>query len=148
MAPPGALAKPSREGQTPLLWHGRCLISESRKGVCLRSCPLGPLGVSSDSEPKVTRCWCGPEGTCDPGQAGFSASLMLSQVPSNWNGTEVVFYSLVVLRSSGKSSRDLGGVRGLHAHVIRYWCRLEGQYTNFYKITFSFKSLLLLGFII
>ena len=25
----------------------------------------------------------------DPGQAGFSASLMLSQVPSDWIGTEV-----------------------------------------------------------
>jgi hypothetical protein len=34
---------------------------------------------------------------------------MLSQVPHNWNGTEVVFHSLVVLRSHGESSRDLGG---------------------------------------
>ena len=25
MAPPGALAKPSWVGQTPLLWQGRCL---------------------------------------------------------------------------------------------------------------------------
>ena len=45
------------------------------------------------------------EGICDPGQAGFSASLMLSQVPCDWIGTEVVFYSPVVLRSRGNSSR-------------------------------------------
>jgi hypothetical protein len=30
---------------------------------------------------------------------------MLSQVPHDWIGTEVVFHSLVVLRSRGKSSR-------------------------------------------
>jgi hypothetical protein len=56
-----------------------------------------------------------PEWTCDPGQAVFSSSLML--VPRDWNGTEVVFYSLVVLRSYGESSRDLGegGVRQLGA---------------------------------
>jgi hypothetical protein len=59
--------------------------------------------------PKVTRCWCRPEGICDPDQAGFSASIMLSQVPSDWNGTEVVFHSPEVLRSRGESSRDLGG---------------------------------------
>jgi hypothetical protein len=45
---------------------------------------------------------------CDPGLAGFSASLMLSQVQHNWIGTEVVFHSLVVQRSHGESSRDLG----------------------------------------
>ena len=38
--------------------------------------PLGTLGVSVDSVPKVPWCWCRPEGTCDPGQAGFSASLI------------------------------------------------------------------------
>jgi hypothetical protein len=76
----------------------------------------------------VTRCWCQLKGTFDPGQARFSASLMLSQVPRDWNGTEVVFHSilsqvprdwnrievvfhsLVVLRSCGESSRDLGAV--------------------------------------
>jgi hypothetical protein len=72
------------------------------------------LGVSADSTPKVTRCWCWPEGSCDSGQAWFSASLMLSQVPSDWNGTEVVFHSPVVLRSCADSFRDLGGVRQLH----------------------------------
>jgi hypothetical protein len=36
--------------------------------------------MSADSAPKVTWCWRGPEGTIDPGQEGFPASLMLSQV--------------------------------------------------------------------
>ena len=38
------------------------------------------------------------------------ASLMLSQVPLDWIGTEVVFHSPVILRSCGESSRDRGGV--------------------------------------
>ena len=71
---------------------------------------LGTLGVSADSVPKMPRCWCRLEGTCDPGQAGFSASLMLSQVPHDWIGAEVVFHSLVVLRTSGESSRGNLGV--------------------------------------
>jgi hypothetical protein len=37
---------------------------------------MGTLGVIADSVPKVLRCWCLPEGTCDPGHAGFSASLI------------------------------------------------------------------------
>ena len=37
---------------------------------------MGTLWVSADSEPKVPWCWHGPEGTCDPNQAGFSASLI------------------------------------------------------------------------
>ena len=65
--------------------------------------------MSADSAPKVTRCWRRLEGTCDPGQAGFSASLMLSQVLCDWIGTEVVFHSLVVLRSRGESSRGPWG---------------------------------------
>jgi hypothetical protein len=48
--------------------------------------PQRTLGVSANSAPKVTQCWRRPEGTRDPGQAGFSASLML--VPHDWNGTE------------------------------------------------------------
>ena len=52
----------------------------------------------------------------DPGQAGFSASLVLSQVPCDWIGTEVVFHSPVVQRSHGESSRGgLGGVCGFRA---------------------------------
>ena len=34
------------------------------------------LWVSADSTPKVPLCWRGPEGTCAPDQAGFSASLI------------------------------------------------------------------------
>ena len=52
-------------------------------------------------------------GDLDPGQAGSSASLVLPQVPNDWIGTEVVFHSLVVLRSHGESSRDLGGLHRL-----------------------------------
>ena len=71
--------------------------------------------MSANSSPKVTRCYCHLECTCDPGQAGFFASLKLSQVPRNWNGTEVVFHSPVILKSHGESSRDLGGICQLHA---------------------------------
>jgi hypothetical protein len=45
----------------------------------------------------------------DPDQAGFSASLVLSQVLRDWIGTDVVFHSPVVLRSRGKSSRGPWG---------------------------------------
>jgi hypothetical protein len=45
----------------------------------------------------------------DPGQAGFSTSLVLFEVPHDWIGTEVVFHSPVVLRSSGESSRGPWG---------------------------------------
>ena len=34
------------------------------------------LGVSADFVPKVTRCWHRLEGTCDPGHARFSVSLI------------------------------------------------------------------------
>jgi hypothetical protein len=37
---------------------------------------VGTLQVSADSMPKVPRCWRGPEETCDPDQARFSASLI------------------------------------------------------------------------
>jgi hypothetical protein len=55
------------------------------------------------------------EGICDPGQAGFSASLMLSQVQRDWFGTKVVFHLQVVLRSRGESSREPWGVSQLRA---------------------------------
>ena len=84
--------------------------------------PLGNLGVSDDSMPKVTWCWCRPEGTCDPGQARFFASLMLSQVLHDWNGTEVVFHSPEVLRSCGESSRDLEVSADSEFKVTRCWC--------------------------
>ena len=75
--------------------------------------------MSADSAHKVIRCWPRPEGTCDPGQARFSASLMLSQVPHDWFGTEVEFHTPVVLRLHGESSRDLGGVRQLRTPVSK-----------------------------
>ena len=110
MAPPGAPAKPSWARQTPLLWQGRCPdVWSPKRGLPWQLSSRDLEGVR-DSEPKVTRCWCRPEGTCDPGQARFSASLMLSQVPSDRNGKEVVFHSPVVLRFRGESSKDLGGV--------------------------------------
>ena len=37
---------------------------------------MGTLGVSADSVPKVHRCSSGLEATSDPGQPGFSASLI------------------------------------------------------------------------
>ena len=77
-------------------------MSRARNGVCLRSCPLDTFGTPT----QVTWSWRRQEGTCDPGQARFSAFLML--VPHDWNGTEVVFYSQVVLRRRGESSKDLG----------------------------------------
>jgi hypothetical protein len=40
---------------------------------------------------------------------------MVSLVPCDWNGTDVVFHSPVVLRSSGGTSQVLGGVCQLHA---------------------------------
>jgi hypothetical protein len=45
--------------------------------------------------------------------------LMLSQVPSDWIGTEVVFHSPEFLRSRGECSGDLGGVRRLRAQGDR-----------------------------
>jgi hypothetical protein len=33
---------------------------------------------------KEPRCWCGLEGTCDPDQAGFSASLINPLFISNF----------------------------------------------------------------
>ena len=37
---------------------------------------MGTLRVSADSALKVPQCWHGLEGTCDPDQVGFSASLI------------------------------------------------------------------------
>ena len=102
----------SPPGQCGYLSSGRdgAQMSGARNRICLRSCPLGTLGVSADSAPKVTWCWSRPKGPCDPGQASFSASLMVSRVLHDWNRTEVVFHSPVFLRLCGESSRDLGGV--------------------------------------
>ena len=66
--------------------------------------PLGDLGGVRQLCIQADRL----EGTCDPSQAGFSASLMLSQVLRVWNGTEVVFHSQVVLRLRRESLGTLG----------------------------------------
>jgi hypothetical protein len=54
----------------PASWQNLCSTHQSLET------PLGTLGVSNDSVSKVTQCWHQPEGTCDPGQAGFSCSLI------------------------------------------------------------------------
>jgi hypothetical protein len=90
MAPSGSHAKPSRTGKVP-----RCLeperglpqkLSFRDLGGCLQTlCPGDPVLVPTRRD-------------LDPGQAGFSASLVLSQVPHDWIGTEVVFHPPVVQR--------------------------------------------------
>ena len=105
MASSSTQAKPSQVGRTPVLWQGRCPDIWSLKGGLPQKLSSRHLGGVLQLLAQVTRYWHRLEGACDPGQAGFSASLMLSQVPHDWVGTEVV-----VLRSSGESSRDLGRV--------------------------------------
>ena len=99
MASPGVLAKPTRAGRTDVLWKGRCLVFWSLKQGLPQKLSSRDLWGVLCLLTQVTRCWRRPEGTCDPGQARFSASLMLSQVPCDWIETEVVFHSPEVLRS-------------------------------------------------
>jgi hypothetical protein len=62
------------------------------------------LWMSIDSTPKVPLCWHGPEGSCAPDQAGFSASLINTvSGPRDWIGAAAVFHSPEVLRSSSGS---------------------------------------------
>ena len=77
----------------------------------LRSCGesfrdlVGVCRLSAQGDPVLV-----PTGRdLDPGQAGFSAYLVLSQVPRDWIETEVVFHSPVVLRLHGESSRGPWG---------------------------------------
>ena len=109
MAPPGAQVKPSWARQTFLLWQGQCLDVWSLKRGLSHKLSSRDLGGVCRLCAQVTRCWHWVKGTCDPGQAGFSASLMLSQLQCDWIGTEVVFHSLVVLRLRGESSRGPWG---------------------------------------
>ena len=124
MAPPGVLAK-------PFGWQSFCHGRFPDVWILKRGLPQKlfsrDLGGVRWLCAQVTQWWHLPEGTWDPGQAGFSASLMLSQVPRDWIGTEVVLHSPGVLRSSGESSRDLGGVCWLLAQMTWYWCRPEGS---------------------
>jgi hypothetical protein len=129
MAPPGAPAKPSWGGWTLLLWQGRCLDVCSPKRGLSQKLSSRDLGGVHRLCAQVTKSWHRPEGTCEPGQAGFPASLMLSQAPLDWIGTEVVFHSPVVLKSSGESSRgstylSLNGSFSkytLHIYIILIW---------------------------
>jgi hypothetical protein len=109
MAPPGAPAKPSWVRRTPLLWQERCLNVWSPKLGLPQKLSSRDLGGVCWLCAQVTWCWHWPEGICDPGAAGFSASLMLSQVLCDLIGTEVVFQSPVVPRSHGESSRGAWG---------------------------------------
>jgi hypothetical protein len=109
MTPPGGAAKPSRAGRTPLLRQGRCPDVWSLKQGLSQKLSSREFGGVRRLCAQVTQCWRQPEGTCDPGQAGLPASLMLSQVPRGWIGTEIVFHSPVVLRSCGESSRGPWG---------------------------------------
>jgi hypothetical protein len=128
MAPPGAPAMPSWAGRTPLFWQGSCLDVWSPKRGLPQKLSSRDLGGICGLCAQVILCWHRPEGTCDPSQAGFSASLMLSQVPCDWNGMEVVFLSQVVLRLPVESSRDLAGVCQLCAQGDPVdWCQQEGQ---------------------
>jgi hypothetical protein len=90
------------------LWQGWCLDVWSPKRGLTQKLFSSDIGGVFRFLTQVTQCWRRPEGTCDPGQAGFSASLML--VLCYWNGIEIVFHSPVVLRSHGESSRDLVGI--------------------------------------
>jgi hypothetical protein len=94
---------------TPLLWQGMCLDVCSQKQGLPQKLSSRDLGDVLWLCTQVTWCWCRPEGICDHGQTGFSASLMLSQVQSDWIGTEVVFHSQVVQRSCGETSRKRWG---------------------------------------
>ena len=96
-------------GQTPLLWQGRFPDIWSPKWGLSQKLSSRDLGGVCRLCAQVTKCWHWPEGTCDPGQAGFPASLMLSQVLRDWIRTEFVFHSPVVLRSHGESSRGPWG---------------------------------------
>jgi hypothetical protein len=126
MAPVGAQAKHSQVERHLSSGRKGTQMSGALNGVCLRNCPLGTLGVFADSAPKVTRCWSWLEGTFDPGQARFSAFLMLPHVLCDWNGKEVVFHSPEVLRLCGESSRDLAGIYWLCVQVTQCWPQLEG----------------------
>ena len=116
MSPADAQTKASRAGSTPILWQGRCPDVWSLKWGLPQKLSSRDLGGVCRLCTQVTKCWRRLEGICDPGQAGFSASLMLSHVQRDWIGTEVVFHSPVVLRLCGESSRDLEGVCQLCSH--------------------------------
>ena len=62
-------------GSARLDWGRRC-VPLTRGLRILWGILCGSLRVSGDSAGKAPRCLSGPEGTCAPGQAGSSASLV------------------------------------------------------------------------
>ena len=83
---------------------------------------LGTLGVSADSVPKVTSAGADRKGLVTLVSPGFLLlQLMLSQVPSDWIGTEVVFHSPEVLRSRGECSGYLGASADSGPKVTHCW---------------------------
>jgi hypothetical protein len=135
MSPPGVPAKPSQAGRTPRLWQGKCLDIWSLKWGLSQKLSSRDLGVVCRICAQVTQCWCWPEGTSDPGQDGFPASVMQSQVLSNWIGREVVFHSLVVLRSHEESSRGPWGC------LLTLCPRWPGAGTQFYIFLIKYSML-------
>jgi hypothetical protein len=136
----GTVAKPSWAEWTLLLWQGRCqYVWSQKRGLPQKLSSRDPGGVCQLCT-QVTQCWCRQEGTCDPGQARFSASLMLSQALRYWIGTEVVFHSPGVLRLSGYSSRDLGGVCWL-------WAQVDPVVAQTGRLHFFFKLIILFVYI-
>jgi hypothetical protein len=116
MASPGILTKLSWSWRTPVLWQGSYPDVWSPKWGLPQKLSSRDLGHVLQFLAQVTWCLRCPESTCDPGQAGVTASLMLSKFQRDWNGIEVVFHSPVVLRSRGEFSRELG--RGVFASSV------------------------------
>jgi hypothetical protein len=76
--------------------------------------PLKTVGVSGVFHTKVYQHWS--EGTQASGQVPPMSLLLLSQAGHNWFGTDVVYHLLVILRSQGESSGDLGTISQVCAH--------------------------------
>jgi hypothetical protein len=87
--------------------------------------PLGTLGVSVDSVPKMPRCWHQPEGTCDPDQPGFSASLINAvsgPARLDWSRN-----SVPLTRGPKIPLGTLGVSADSDTKVPRCWCQPSGK---------------------
>jgi hypothetical protein len=87
---------------SPVMLRSRGESSRECGGVCLFSALGDPVLAL------IGRELCSWSGQ-------FSPSLLLSQIPRDWIGINVVLHSPVTLRSPGESSRDCGGVYQFHA---------------------------------
>ena len=125
--------KPELIKRNPCIWLGRALVSlfllsqDGNNWIGTDVVFYSPVILRSSRESSGDRggiCWLCSLGDlvlvptrrdlC-PWWGQFSASLLLSQVPCDWIGTDVVFHSSLILRSHGESSGDSGGVRWLCA---------------------------------